>query len=317
MTPRRSLGSRPSHVSAYIRERAEREVGEARRVKDVLTSRGLSPRKRFGQNFLVQPELCERIAEHCHLREDDVAVEIGPGAGAITPRLARRVAKLVAVEKDMGLAEYLREEFADHPRVEIVEGDFLEFDLRALAAKHDVRQLAVVGNIPYNITTPILERLFEQRDVVRSAVLLVQKEYAQRLAAAAGSPEYGALTLYARWHALLEPLMTLKAASFWPRPDVDSMLIRVFMREKPPVDAPEKLLFRIVRAAFQQRRKQLTSTLANALERDGEFVAHVGAAAGVDLKRRGETLTLEEFARLARAVEQRAPEAARDAETDA
>lgn len=313
MRPRRSLGERPSHVSAYVRDRADREVGEARRVKDVLLARGMSPRKRFGQNFLVQPELCERIADLCHLREDDVAVEIGPGAGAITSRLARRVQRLVAVEKDMGLAEYLREEFAEHPRVEIVEGDFLEFDLHALAAKHDVRQLAVVGNIPYNITTPILERLFEQRAVVRSAVLLVQKEYAQRLAAAAGSPEYGALTVYARWHALLEPLLTIKAASFWPRPDVDSMLVRVFMREKPPVDAPEALLFRIVRAAFQQRRKQLTSTLANALDRDAGFVSHVGAAAGVDLKRRGETLTLEEFAKLARAVAQRAPGAARDA----
>ncbi len=313
MRSRRSLGERPSHASAYVRERADREVGEARRVKDVLLARGMSPRKRFGQNFLVQPELCERIADLCHLREDDIAVEIGPGAGAITARLARRVQRLVAVEKDMGLAEYLREEFAEHPRVEIVEGDFLEFDLRALAAKHDVRQLAVVGNIPYNITTPILERLFEQRDVVRSAVLLVQKEYAQRLAAAAGSPEYGALTVFARWHALLEPLMTLKAASFWPRPDVDSMLVRVFMREKPPVDAPEALLFRIVRAAFQQRRKQLTSTLANALDRDAGFVAHVGAAAGIDLKRRGETLTLEEFAKLARAVAQRAPGAAGDA----
>ncbi|MCC6653012.1 MAG: ribosomal RNA small subunit methyltransferase A [Candidatus Eisenbacteria bacterium] len=307
MTRKPNLGSRPSQASSYIRERAQREteVGEARRVKDVLAARGLSPRKRFGQNFLIQPDLCQRIADHCHLREDDIAVEIGPGAGALTNRIASRVQKLIAVEKDMGLAEYLREEFAEHPRVEIVEGDFLEFSLTAVAEKHGVNKIAVVGNIPYNITTPILERLFEQRAVVRSAVLLVQKEYAQRLAAAAGSPEYGALTLFARYHALLEPLMTLKAASFWPRPDVDSMLVRVMIREKPPVEAPEKLLFRIIRASFQQRRKQLTSTLANALGRESEFVAAVGAQANIDLKRRGETLTLEEFARLARAVDSR------------
>lgn len=314
MTPRKpSLGARPSHVSSYIRDRADREVGEARRVKDVLAERGLSPRKRFGQNFLVQPEICERIADLCHLHADDVVVEIGPGAGAITSRLAARARRLVAVEKDMGLADYLREEFAEHPRVEIVQGDFLEFELASVAEKYEVNQLAVVGNIPYNITTPILERLFEQRAVVRSAVLLVQKEYAQRLAAAPGSPEYGALTLFARYHALLEPLLTLNAASFWPRPTVDSMLVRVFMREKPPVDAPERLLFRIIRASFQQRRKQLTSTLGNALDRDGEFVAAIGSIAGIDLRRRGETLTLDEFARLARAVAHRDPEAARAA----
>lgn len=316
MTRKPVLGARNHQASSYIRDRATREteVGEARRVKNLLAARGLSPRKRFGQNFLIQPDQCQRIADHCHLHEDDIAVEIGPGAGALTTRIASRVRKLVAVEKDMGLAEYLREEFAEHPRVEIVEGDFLECDLAAIAARHDVAKLAIVGNIPYNITTPILERLFEQRAVVRSAVLLVQKEYAQRLAAAPASPEYGALTLFARYHALLEPLMTLKAAAFWPRPDVDSMLVRVMIREKPPVEAPEKLLFRIIRASFQQRRKQLTSTLANALSRESEFVASIGAIANIDLRRRGETLSLEEFARMARAVAARDPSAAREAD---
>jgi 16S rRNA (adenine1518-N6/adenine1519-N6)-dimethyltransferase len=158
-------------ASEYVRERASRESGggELQRVKDALTSRGLSPRKRFGQNFLVREESCERIVEHAHLREDDVAVEIGPGVGALTLRLARRVRHLIAVEKDMGLAAYLREECGDVPRITIVEGDFLEFDLAAAAAAHGVEKLAVVGNIPYNITTPILEHLFESRAVVRSA----------------------------------------------------------------------------------------------------------------------------------------------------
>ena len=294
-------------ASDYVRERAAREGGgsELQRVKDELTSRGLSPRKRFGQNFLVREDLCERIVEQAHLREDDVAIEIGPGAGALTLRIARRVRHLIAVEKDMGLAEYLREEFAEVPRVTIHEGDFLEFDLRAAAAEHGVEKLVVVGNIPYNITTPILEHLFEARQVVRSAVLLVQKEYAERLAAAAGSPEYGSLTLFARYHALMEPLMTLRSGAFWPRPEVDSMLVRFFMRERPPVDAPEALLFRIIRASFQQRRKQLTSTLANALDVPREVLEAIGHQAGITLSRRGETLTLDEFARLARAAADR------------
>ena len=289
-------------VSAYIREKASAEGSELARVKRTLTERGLSPRRRFGQNFLIREELAERIVEHCRLRDDDVAVEIGPGAGALTLRIATRVRQLIAVEKDAGLAEYLREEMAEWSKVEIVEADFLEFDLVAAARRHGVEKLAVVGNIPYNITTPVIERIFEQKHVVRSAVLLVQKEYAERLAAAAGTPEYGSLTLFARYHALMEPLMTLRSGAFWPRPTVDSMLIRFFLREHPPVDAPEALLFRIIRASFQQRRKQLANTLQNALGLPDAAIERLGRQAGIALTRRGETLTLDEFARLARAA---------------
>jgi 16S rRNA (adenine1518-N6/adenine1519-N6)-dimethyltransferase len=299
----RAAQPRASRASTYIREKAAAEGGELRRVKDALAARGLSPRKRFGQNFLVREELSERIVEHCHLREDDVVVEIGPGAGALTGRIARRVRQVVAVEKDIGLTALLREEMAEWPRVEIVEGDFLEFDLAAAAKAHGVEKLVVVGNIPYYVTTPILERLFEQRAVIRSAVMLVQKEYAQRLAAAAGTPEYGSLTLFARYHALLEPLMTIKASAFWPRPEVDSMLVRFFLREHPPVEVPsEELLFRIIRGSFQMRRKQLMNTLEEALGLGKEKIERLCRHAAIDPHRRGETLTLEEFAKLTRAA---------------
>ncbi len=292
-------GVRP--VSAYVRERAAAEGGELTRVKRALLERGLSPRKRFGQNFLIHDELSHRIVEHCRLRAEDVAVEIGPGAGALTARIASRVRHLVAVEKDFGLAAYLREELAESSNVEIVEGDFLELDLAAVAREQQVGKLVVIGNIPYNITTPLLERIFEQRAVIRSAVLLVQKEYAARLAAAAGTPEYGSLTLFARYHALMEPLMPIKASAFWPRPEVDSMLVRFFLREKPPVEVPsETLLFRIIRGSFHMRRKQLLNTLEESLELPKEDVARVCRIAGIDPRRRGETLTLDEFAKLAR-----------------
>jgi len=302
-SPRTSRRAPAPRASAYVRERAAAEGGELARVKEALAIRGLTPRKRFGQNFLVREDLAERIADHCHLRPDDVVVEIGPGAGALTARLARRARAVVAVEKDRGLVELLREELVAIPRIEIVEGDFLEFDLAALAARHEVEKLAVVGNIPYNITTPILERLFAARACVRTAVMLVQKEYAARLGAAAGTPEYGALTLFARYHALLEPLMTLKPTAFWPRPDVESMLVRFFMREHPPVEVPnEALLFRIIRGSFQMRRKQLANTLEESLGLDRHQVERLGRQAGIDVRRRGETLTLEEFAKLARAA---------------
>jgi len=284
-----------------VRERAAAEGTELSRVRDALAARGLSPRKRFGQNFLIREDLAERIVTHCRLRDDDVAVEIGPGAGALTPRLASRVRALVAIEMDAGLAELLREELAEIPRVEIVQADFLGCDLSEIARVHGVAKLIVIGNIPYNVTTPILERLFEQRAVVRSAVLLVQKEYADRLGAAAGTPEYGSLTLFARYHALLEPLMSIRASAFWPRPDVDSMLVRFHLREHPPVEVPdEALLFRIIRGSFQMRRKMLGNTLEQSLGLSAETVAKLCRAAGIDPRRRGETLTLDEFAKLTR-----------------
>ncbi|HEY2954963.1 MAG TPA: 16S rRNA (adenine(1518)-N(6)/adenine(1519)-N(6))-dimethyltransferase RsmA [Candidatus Eisenbacteria bacterium] len=298
MAPPRGPGRR---ASSYVRERAAAEGSATARLKQALAARGLAPRKRFGQNFLIREDVAERIVQHCRLHEDDVVVEIGPGAGALTPLLAQRARRLVAVEKDFGLAALLREELAEHPRVEIVEGDFLEFDLAAAARAHGAARLAVVGNIPYNITTPVLERIFEQRAAVRSAVLLVQKEYAARLAAAAGTPEYGSLTLFARFHALMEPLMTVGAAAFWPRPEVDSMLVRFLLRERAPVEVPSvSLLFRIVRGSFQMRRKQLSNTLEDSLGITKAEAERLCRAADVDPRRRGETLTLDEFAKLAR-----------------
>jgi 16S rRNA (adenine1518-N6/adenine1519-N6)-dimethyltransferase len=289
-----------------VRERAAREGHPLSRLKDTLAARGLAPRRRFGQNFLVQGELADRIVDHCRLKPEDVAVEIGPGAGALTARIAQRVRRLVAIEKDAGLAELLREELAEVAHLEIVEADFLEADLAAIARAHSVDRLVVVGNIPYNITTPVIERLFEQRAVVQSAVLLVQKEYAARLSAAAGTPEYGALTLFARYHALLEPLMHVRSTAFWPRPEVDSMLVRFLIRQHPPVAVPsEELLFRIIRGSFHMRRKQLLNTLEGALGLAKPRIERLCRQAGIDWHRRGETLTLDEFAKLARAAAER------------
>lgn len=299
-TRRSRFGGR---ASAYVRERAEAEGSELSRLKMALATRGLSPRKRFGQNFLVRSDLAERIAEQARVRLDDVVVEIGPGAGALTPYLAARAARVIAIEMDDGLVELLREELDAIPGLELMHADFLDVDLAEIAAAQRTDRLAVVGNIPYNITTPILERLFEQRHVVRSAVLLVQKEYAERLAAPAGSPAYGALTLFARYHAVLEPLMTLKASAFWPRPEVDSMLVRFMMRERPPVDVESvEMLFRIIRGSFQMRRKQLFNTLEATLDLPKEKIERLARHARVDPRRRGETLTLDEFAKLANAA---------------
>ncbi len=300
---RRPRFGQPPRASEYVRERAEAEGSELSRLKLALATRGLSPRKRFGQNFLVRSDLAQRIVDQARLRPEDVVVEIGAGAGALTAYLAARAERVVAVELDDGLVELLHEELDAIPGIEIVHSDFLEVDLTEIASTRGVDRVAVVGNIPYSITTPILERLFEQRGVVRGAVLLVQKEYAERLAAPAGSPAYGALTLFARYYAVLEPLMTLKPSAFWPRPEVDSMLVRVLMRERPPVEVEdEALLFRIVRGSFQMRRKQLLNTLEATLELPKQKIENLARHARVDPRRRGETLTLDEFAKLANAA---------------
>ncbi len=303
--PRRrpTATDRPGAISSFVRSRASLERSEPQRVREMLEARGLAPRRRFGQNFLIRPELADRIVDHARIRDDDVVVEIGPGAGALTANLASRARHLVAIEKDQGLAQYLRDELPEIPRLTIEEGDFLEADLAAIAHLHQVEKLTVVGNIPYNITTPVIERIFEQRAIVRVAVLLVQKEYAERLAAAAGTPEYGSLTLFARYYALMEPLMTVRAASFWPRPEVDSMLVRFYIRDEPPVQVPsEALLFRIIRGSFHMRRKQLMNTLEEALGISKDKVERLARHAGIAPTRRGETLTLDEFAKLSRAA---------------
>ena len=304
--PERGLRRGPTRLrraSAYVRERAALEGSEVSRLKLELAARGLAPRKRFGQNFLVRSELAQRIADECRLGPDEVVVEIGPGAGALTQHLIGQVGTLVAIEKDDGLAELMREEFEAAPGLEILHADFLEVDLKPIAHAHGAERITVVGNIPYNVTTPILERIFAQREVVRRAVLLVQKEYAERLAAAAGSPEYGSLTVFARFHSIMESLMTLRASAFWPRPEVDSTLVRFLIRERPPVEVPdEALFFRIVRGSFQMRRKQLLNTLEAALDLPKERIERLCRHARVDPRRRGETLTIEEFARLARAA---------------
>src|SRR5262245_1013554 len=304
--PSARRGPRPPRASHYVRERAELEGSPKSRLQFALAARGLSPRRRFGQNFLIREDIAERIVERAHLRPDDVVIEIGPGAGALTPLIAQRVRQVVAVEKDVGLAELLNEELRDLPRIEIVQHDFLEFDLAAAARRHDAERLVVMGNIPYNITTPIIERIVSERSTVRRAVLLVQKEYGERLGAAPATPEYGSLTVFVRYHALLEPLLSVGASAFWPRPDVDSMLVGFALRDHPPVQIPnEEVFFRIVRGSFHARRKQLLNNLADALEVDKDTAASICRQAGISSERRGETLTLEEFARLARAAADR------------
>ena len=184
----------------------------------------------------------------------------------------------------------------------MLEADFLETDLHAVALENDAGKLFVVGNLPYSITTPLLTRLIEERHILEQAVILVQREYAARLAAAAGSSDYGSLTVYARFYCVLEPLFHVPPSAFWPKPEVESTLVRVRFRSRPPIEVPdEERFFELVRAAFGQRRKSLSNALATAYEGDRPLASRVLTAARIAGARRGETLEMEEFAHLARA----------------
>jgi len=299
------MRSRPKTPAGFLRLRpakAEETVSEGRRLRQQLEAYGVRPRKRWGQNFLVRPQVAQRIVDACLLSSDRVVVEIGPGTGALTGLLGAAARHVLAVERDRGLAALLRDELGDWGKVEIVEADFLEIDLPALARVAEAGKLIVVGNLPYSITTPLLTRLIEERAAIETAVVLVQREYAARLAAAAGTPDYGSLTVYARYYVTLEPLFNVPPSAFWPKPEVESTLLRIRFRTRPPVEVPdEERFFELVRAAFGQRRKTLGNALALAYDGDRDLAARVLEVAHVVAARRGETLEIDEFARLARA----------------
>ena len=260
-------------------------------------------KKSLGQNFLVDPNIQRKIVEALGAGPGDEVLEIGPGTGALTRHLAGSVRRLIAVELDDRLAESLREEFADAPGVEIVHADALKLDLGELV--EDVAALKVVGNIPYNITTPLIFWLIGREVRPERIVLMVQKEVADRILAPVGGKAYGALSVGVRTIAEVERLFIVGRGAFRPVPGVDSAVIRITPLRPAPLDPEEERDLRaLTRAAFAWRRKQLQKILraAPGYGLDPEEVASVAAAAGVEPTGRPESLDPDAFIRLARAL---------------
>ncbi|HJU88335.1 MAG TPA: 16S rRNA (adenine(1518)-N(6)/adenine(1519)-N(6))-dimethyltransferase RsmA [Gemmatimonadaceae bacterium] len=254
-------------------------------------------RKRFGQHFLSDPRILARIADAAGLSASDTVVEIGPGRGALTEQLLTRAARVIAIEIDRALASTLRARYAADRRLTIVEGDVLETDLGALAGDDYV----LVGNVPYYITTPILFRALE-RPRPRQAVFLVQREVAERIAAAPGSAEYGALSVNVQSLARSELLFRVAPGAFQPPPKVESAVIRLTPLDAPLVAPNEEAAFRsLVQAAFGMRRKQMKRVLRELWEVDAAQADEILKRAGIDPTARPEVLTPEEFVRLLRA----------------
>ncbi len=258
----------------------------------------LRARKRFGQHFL-EPAWVRKVVEAIRPAPDDVFLEIGPGRGALTFQLAPRVRRVVAVEIDRDLASSL-EHHAPH-NVEIVAADVLDTDLRALFAAEGA-PVRVAGNLPYNISSPILFRLVSLADQGRflsDATLMLQREVADRLAARPGTGAYGVLSVTVQLHAEVTRILLLPPGAFRPAPRVSSALVSLAFR-RPTVPLPDSALFTdMVRSAFEQRRKMLTSALGRFAQAHGWQAGEAAAKTGIDPRRRPETLTLDEFARLA------------------
>jgi 16S rRNA (adenine1518-N6/adenine1519-N6)-dimethyltransferase len=256
-------------------------------------------KKSLGQNFLVDPNLQRKIVEAIDPGPDDEVLEIGPGPGALTRHLAPRVRRLVLVELDDELARRLAEQYADNPAVRVVNADFLDVRLEDLTA--EPAALKVIGNIPYNITTPILFALLERRPRPREVVLMVQREVADRILAAPGGKTFGALAVGVQSVADVARVINVGRQAFRPMPDVESTVIRIVPHAPPRLDpASEADLRDLTRAAFGQRRKQFQRILRDAYGLSPDRVREIERSTGFDLARRPETFAPEHFVILAR-----------------
>lgn len=275
-------------------------------IRDLCARYDFSLSKGFGQNFIINPGVCPRIAEASGIGPGWGALEIGPGIGVLTEQLAERADKVVSVEVDTRLQPLLAETMAGHPNFKLVLGDVLKVDLAALLkAEFPGMPVAVCANLPYYITSPILMRLLEERLPIRSITVMVQKEAAQRLCAAPGTRQAGAISYAVAYYAAPELLFTVQPGSFYPAPKVTSAVIRLMLHDTPPVqpaNGDERGLFRLIRAAFSQRRKTAANAVAAGLGLPKPRVTAALQAAGLDARLRPEQLTLADYCALQAAL---------------
>lgn len=261
--------------------------------------------KKFGQNFLIDEHVISKIIRGAQVTKDDFVLEIGPGIGTMTQYLAEAAREVAAVEIDRKLIPILNETLSEYDNVTIINEDILKVDIRALAMERNGgKPIKVVANLPYYITTPIIMGLFENHVPISSITIMVQKEVADRMQVGPGTKDYGALSLAVQYYARPQIIANVPPNCFMPRPKVGSAVIQLVRYEEPPVQVDnEKLMFRLIRASFNQRRKTLVNGLKNSQELDfsKEEIEKAMAETGIPVNVRGEALTLAEFADLANA----------------
>ena len=270
----------------------------------ILEKYGIRARKKYGQNFLIDANVIRGIIDAAQITEDDCVLEIGPGIGSMTQLLSRAAGKVICVEIDESLQPVLEETLEDCDNVRILWQDILKTDLNEICEEDNGgKPLKVVANLPYYVTTPILMQLLEQDHVFSSITVMVQKEVADRIRSGPGSKEYGALSLAVQYFADPEAVMTVSPASFIPRPGVDSSVLCLKAYEQPPVECDETVMFALIRAAFNQRRKTLANAVSHGFSLNGkqytrEDVTEALAKMNLSPTVRGEALSLAQFAQL-------------------
>ena len=278
------------------------KLSNPQRTIEVIKKYEFCFQKKFGQNFLIDGHVLDKIIAGAGVTKDDMVLEIGPGIGTMTQYLAEAAGKVVAVEIDRNLLPILQETLADYDNVKVIHSDVLSLDLEKLVQEENGgRPIKVVANLPYYITTPIIMALFEQHVPLANVTVMVQKEVAARMKSGPGSKDYGALSLAVQYYAEPYIVANVPCNCFMPRPNVDSAVIRLTRYEEPPVQVKdEKMLFKIIRASFNQRRKTLQNGLNNSSELNftKDQIAAAIAEAGFSPSVRGEALTLEQFAKL-------------------
>lgn len=278
------------------------KLGNPKNTIEVIQKYGFAFQKKFGQNFLIDPHVLEKIIASAGVTKDDMVLEIGPGIGTMTQYLAESAGRVVAVEIDNNLIPILQETLKDYDNVTVIHNDILKVDIAELAEKYNGgRPIKVVANLPYYITTPIIMGLFESHVPIDNITVMVQKEVADRMQEGPGSKNYGALSLAVQYYAEPYIVANVPPNCFIPRPSVGSAVIRLTRHKDAPVQTKdEQMMFRLIRASFNQRRKTLQNGLNNAsdLHFTKEQIASAIESMGLPPAVRGETLTLEQFARL-------------------
>ena len=277
-------------------------LGSRKSTAEIIEKYHFSFQKKFGQNFLVDSSILDRIIESAQITKEDCVLEIGPGIGTMTQRLAEEAGTVVAVEIDRNLLPVLADTLSAYENVTVINADILKLDLNRIVEEHNGgRPIKGVANLPYYITTPIIMALFEKHVPLHSVTIMVQKEVADRMQVGPGTKDYGALSLAVQYYAKPEVVTKVPADCFMPKPNVDSAVIRLTRYEKPPVEVEDEAwLFAVIRASFNQRRKTLANGLANAgypgigRKQVEEALSDMGLSTMI----RGETLTLEQFSEL-------------------
>lgn len=279
-----------------------KDIATPKRTKEILMKYGFSFKKSLGQNFLIDTNILKRIVDVANVTEKSGVIEIGPGIGALTEQIAKKVDKVLAFEIDQRLIPILDETLAPYGNVYIKNEDVLKANIKEEMEKYfaEDQDVAVIANLPYYVTTPILMKLLEEKIPVRTIVVMVQKEVADRISAKPNSKDYGSLSIAAQYYCEAEKMFIVPKTVFIPQPNVDSAILRLTIRKTPVIQVEdEALFFKVVKGAFQQRRKTILNNLAQTFQQLNkndwnEFLTEIG----IDPKRRGETLSIEEFAHL-------------------